>query len=262
MPSMEEHESHSIVKMLVCGDSGAGKTGALAPLLDAGFNIRALDFDNGLSPIKGYTKDKSKLKNFNYVTCRDNFGFTGDKVTVKKTSGFMEAMQAIDKGTPFGPNIPPLNQWTSRDVLVLDTLSQAGKAALLNVMNLNGRGMGTPQIQDYGSAMESLERLLDMITSDDVKCHVIVNTHTFVAEGTTKMFPEALGSKLPPKVGKVFDNMISLSITQGKRTFKTQKDGLLALKTAAPIKESYPIETGLVDIFRDLTGKTVAELLA
>jgi hypothetical protein len=45
---MLEHESNSIVKAMLAADSGSGKTGALACLVDAGFNLRILDFDNGL----------------------------------------------------------------------------------------------------------------------------------------------------------------------------------------------------------------------
>jgi Tfp pilus assembly pilus retraction ATPase PilT len=49
MPSMLDHESNELVKILVAADSGSGKTGSLASLVDAGFNLRILDFDNGLS---------------------------------------------------------------------------------------------------------------------------------------------------------------------------------------------------------------------
>ena len=67
MPSMLEHESNNLVKVMVASDSGSGKTGALASLVDAGFNLRILDFDNGLSVLKGFVKDKSKLANVHYV---------------------------------------------------------------------------------------------------------------------------------------------------------------------------------------------------
>ena len=62
MPSMDQHESNHLVKIMIAADSGSGKTGSLAALVEAGFNVRVLDFDNGLSVLKGYTKDKSKLK--------------------------------------------------------------------------------------------------------------------------------------------------------------------------------------------------------
>ena len=39
---MTEHESNSIVKVLCPSDSGSGKTGALASLVDAGLKVRTL----------------------------------------------------------------------------------------------------------------------------------------------------------------------------------------------------------------------------
>ena len=80
-------------------------------------------------------------------------------------------------------------------------------------------------------------------------------------EGTAKLYPEALGSKLGPKLGRYFDNMVSLSVSAGKRVMKTEKDGLLALKTATKVPETFPIETAWVELTEALTGKKVAELL-
>lgn len=266
MPAMTDHESNTLVKVLVPSDSGTGKSGALAPLIDAGYNVRVLDFDNGLSVLKGFVKDRSKLANVHYVTLRDDFSLMAGRVGIKKASAFQRAMDILDKGGDLwgvGSNIPPLIEWTPRDILVVDTLSGAGRASLWMVMQANGAAFKSPEIQHYGTAMDNIDKLLDMITSDAVGCNVIVNTHITNIEGSTRLYPEALGSKLPPKVATKFDNMISLSVnTGGKRTFKTQKDGLFALKTAVPIKETYPIETGWVEIFQDLTGKKIEELLA
>lgn len=265
MPSMVEHESNSLVKILCAADSGAGKTGALAPLIDAGFNLRFLDFDNGLSVLKGYVKDKTKLANVHYKTLRDDFLLAGGRVGIKKAAAFQQGMDILDKGGDLwgaGSGIPPIKDWTPRDILIVDTLSGAGRSSLFMVMQANGAGMKQPEIQHYGTAMENIDRLLDMITSDAVKCNVIVNTHITSLEGTAKLYPEALGSKLPPKVAPKFDNFISLSITAGNRTFKTKKDGLLALKTAVPLADSYPIEDGWIKIFEGLTGKKITELLA
>lgn len=255
MPDLSQHESNEIVKLLSLGDSSAGKTGSLASLVDAGLKLRILDFDNGLSVLGGYVKDKALLKNVSYVTLRDDYNFLAGRVSIKSATAFQRGMNALDNGKEFGEGVGGIRSWGPDTVFVLDTLALASKASLYQVMVINGRGAQSPHQSDYGTAMESIERLLEMVTSDSVKCHVIVNTHTFTSEGSMKVYPEAIGSKLPPKVGKMFDNMISLSITGGARTFKTSKDGLLALKTAKRIKDTYPIETGLRDIFLDLTGK-------
>lgn len=258
MPSMGEHESNSKVNLLLVGHSSAGKTGALASLIDAGLKVRVLDFDNGLSVLKGYVKDKKKLiENVHYVELNDQFKFMNSRVSVTQANSWQVAMDALDKGEPFGKGIPPLKDWGPDCVLVCDSLALAGKSALFMQMVANARGSQAPHQSDYGTAMESIERFLDMVTSSMIKCHVIVITHLVQPDGSTMVLPEALGSKLPPKVGKKFDNMLSVSISPGsqKRVINTKKDGLLALKSSIPLDDTYPIETGLADIFKKLTGK-------
>src|SRR4051812_44359341 len=61
MPPLANHQSAKTTKLLLMGDSGTGKTGALASLADAGFNLRILDFDNGIDALFNYLTDpKSK----------------------------------------------------------------------------------------------------------------------------------------------------------------------------------------------------------
>lgn len=265
MPSMTEHESNDLVKVLCPSDSGSGKTGALASLVDAGFNVRVLDFDNGLSVLKGYVKDRTKLANVHYVNgLQDSYSLMIGRIGIKKASAFQRAMDALEKGGPeyWGADIGPLETWTKRDILVLDSLSMSGRAALFLVMQVNAAQFKNPEIQHYGVAMENIERMIQMITSSSVPCHVIVNTHITSSEGDPRLYPESLGSKLNPKIGKYFDNMVSLRLAAGARQFFTQKDGLLSLKTSAVLAEKLPIATGWVTIFEGLTGKTVEEMLA
>lgn len=260
MPSMAEHESNEVVKMLMLGNSGGGKTGALAALVNAGLRLRVLDFDNGLSVLKGYVTDKSRLSShIHFVTLRDTLKLQGQKIGIVKGDAFQRAMDALDGGKKatelWGEDFGPVTSWGSDTVLVLDTLALAGKASLQMVLQMNGKGFSQPEIQHYGTAMDNIEKLLDILTSSAVGCHVIVNTHTATPEGQTIPLPEALGSKLSPKVGKFFDNMLSVSLSGNARTIKTKRDGLIALKSAMPLDDSYPIETGLASIFKKLTGK-------
>lgn len=263
MPSMLDHESNNLVKVLVAADSGSGKTGALASLVDAGFNVRILDFDNGLSVLKGYVKDKSKLANVHYVDkLQDEFQLLAGRLGVKKAPAFQRAMDALDKGGEeyWGAAIPPLREWTPADVFVLDTLSMAGRASLQMVLQANGAGMKAPEIQHYGLAMDNIERLVQMLMSSVTSCHVIINTHITTGDGDPRLYPAALGSKLPPNLGKYVDNMVGLRLVAGKRVFLTQKDGLLALKSAVPLPETLPIADGWVKIFEGITGKKINEI--
>lgn len=260
MPAMSQHESNRLVKMLVAADSGTGKTGALAALVDAGLTLRILDFDNGLSPIKNYVKDKALLStNVFYETLRDDLQLAGGKFFIKKAVAFQRAMELLDKGADdWGP---PLKEMTPHDVLVVDTLGNMGRSSLMLVMQINGASMKAPEIQHYGTAMENIEKFIGQITASGdpgeappVNCNVIVNTHLSKEEGSPKLVPESIGSKLNPKIARYFDNFFSLSLTGTKRTIKTSNDGLLALKSAKPLSPEYDISDGYARIFRELTG--------
>ena len=48
MANIAKHISADVTKLLLVGDSGSGKTAALAALANAGKNLRILDYDDGL----------------------------------------------------------------------------------------------------------------------------------------------------------------------------------------------------------------------
>lgn len=266
MPSLDDETIPDLVKICVASDSGDGKTGSLAPLADAGFNIRVLDFDGSrLTALRGHMKKPENRKNVAYVDqLQDDLKLIAGRIGITKAPAFQRAMDALDKGGTeyWGVDIPPIKEWTPRDILVIDTLSSCGRTSLQMVLSANNAGMKQPEIQHYGTAMENIERLLMMITGKTTNCHVIVNTHITTVEGMVKPQPEALGSKLPPKVGRYFDNLIGMGIKEGKRGFKTDKNGLMTFKSAVPLEPFIPIETGWLTIFEKLTGKKIAEILA
>ena len=49
MASIKNHQSTDVTKLLLVGDSGSGKTASLAQLANAGYNLRILDYDDGLA---------------------------------------------------------------------------------------------------------------------------------------------------------------------------------------------------------------------
>lgn len=48
MPSLLQHQSTSAMKMLLVGESGTAKTGALADLIDAGYSSASSTLTTGL----------------------------------------------------------------------------------------------------------------------------------------------------------------------------------------------------------------------
>ena len=56
MPSILD-DTAAPAKILLIGKSGAGKTGALASLVAAGYNLRIIDTDKGVRPLRSLLTD-------------------------------------------------------------------------------------------------------------------------------------------------------------------------------------------------------------
>lgn len=268
MPSLADHPSSSVVKMLICGDSGAGKSGALASLVDAGYKLRILDFEAGLDPLIGHIQDRSKLDNVAYETLKDEFKIIGSNMAVSKAPSFQRALALLQNWEPYGP----IQNWDDPEhtILVIDTIGSMARSAFNMVLKANNvlGPMGTrggPETSHWGGGMDNIDRVLDNITNPAlVPCHLIVTSHVYYQETKNekthevtpvKAFPELLTKSQNPKAGRRFNNLISLSLTGGDRSFKTKRDNLLLCKTSKPIKDKYKIETGLAEIFHDLLSK-------
>lgn len=257
MPSLNNHPGVDVVKMLVVGDSGTGKTGGLASLVDAGYKLRILDFEAKLEPLIGYAKQKTKLADISYITLKDEYKVVGSMMSISKATSFQLALKALNKWEDGEQDLGPVTSWNKSDVLVIDALSSMSRAAMNMVLLANNHFGKPPELQHWGAAMDTIEKVIGNLTNPAiVPCHLVMLTHVTVQEseggGLVKAYPEALGSKLNPKVGRYFNNLIGLSLQGGEKTYKTKKDGLLACKTSKPIKDRYSLETGMAEMFKDL----------
>jgi len=267
MARMSEHKSSSVTKMLLVGNSGAGKTGALASLARAGYQLKILDFDNGLDVLANLTSNTqpSTFVEPQFISFTDPM--KKDIVTKKLIPGIPTVWtRAVDQLMGNGDKeFGGLGDMTPQDVLVIDSLSFLGKACMNFVLGMNSRLGQRPQLADWGLAQDYLESMLATLYDENVNCNVVVNCHiTFIGEkDQPKMgYPEALGKALPGKIGRYFNSMLLVQTsgfgTTAKRQIHTTSVGLIELKNTAPsrVKPVYPIETGLADYFRDVRGVT------
>lgn len=256
MPSLADHPSSSVVKLLNLGDSGAGKSGALVSLAEVGFKLHILDYDNGVDILANLLRGKPALANVEYETLRDTVIFSNGTPKIKPPpTGFKRAGEV-------------LNEWkadtfTPADVIVIDTLSTMSSCAMNLVLHLNGRLNQRPHQADYGTMASMVLVLIDMLTAPDMNCNVVVNSHIRYINGedeNLKGLPNAMGQQIPKDIGKYFNTMI-LTHTKGsgqatRRLISTRPQGAVGVKVSNPIgiKDSYPLETGLADLFEDITG--------
>lgn len=259
----EQVESDRTVRALYIGDSGSGKTGSLISLLQEGYNIRMLDLDNNSDSLVQLCRhhDPKLLEKLDIIQTRDKFRasvFSGLEVS-GQPKAWVDALKYLNKwddGTS-------LNDWGPDTIFVLDTLTSAGRAAFHWA-----KGMA-PNAKDprqwYAAAQETLKTMLELLTSPDFKCHVLVLSHIDLVEREgeiTKGYASSLGKALGPQIAKVFPTLI-MAETKGsgssvKRTITTMPTVSIDLKNPVPwaMEARYPLETGMASIFKVLLGKT------
>ncbi len=287
MPTGRNHQSQHTTKLLNIGQPGTGKTGALVCLVEAGYRLIVVDFDNGTDIIFQLLHNNEKaLDKFYYETFTDKLKMIsvgGSKpndviVPIGTPTAWTRAMMGLTNwkfpvaiGSKETYNLGNASTWGSDTILVIDSLGFAAVAALRLVRSLNGNQMENfVSKYDFGQAMEKVETLLQLLYAVNIKCHVIVNTHVIFQEdllrGTQIGLPRALGSKLPPKVGGYFNTIVhSATVLRGKTTermIKTVSDGVVELKVPVipgKLKEALPIQTGLLTIFKALQQHTWTE---
>lgn len=266
MTKLEEHQSASTTKMLNVGDPGGGKTGALASLAKAGYNLRIIDLDNGLDILANLLRsDKEALARVEFETVTDRMRNVNGKLLPAKATVWNRAIGLLQDWNTDSAKLGPITSWGAQDILVIDSLTHLGKAALFFQLAMNARLGGPVQQSDWYQAQMLIEGLCQTLFDDGVKCNVIVNCHVkFIGEddGPQRGYPEtATGKALSPKIGSYF-NSIVMTRTSGqgqgeKHRILTRGTGGIELKTSAPgrVKAEYSVETGLAEYFKDVRGE-------
>jgi hypothetical protein len=269
MPALSNHHSAQVTKALIIANSGSGKTGGLASLVQAGYNVRVIDFDNGLDVLANVLPKEFHSK-VQFVTCTDEFHTVGGKVQVKGVpKAFNKAMQMLSNWKDGDVDLGPVSSWGPQDVLVIDSLTHCGKAAMRATLALNNRLNQHPHQSDWGVAQNSLEDLIAMLCSDAIKCNVLVLAHYDVFGdsddqgkpiGPQRGLPISLGKALSPKIPSYFNSVLLIqTVGSGpglRRELHTIPQGLIELKSSAPksVKAKYPLETGYADYFAAVRG--------
>lgn len=258
MPTLDEHEAISIVRLLNVGESKTGKTGATASLAQAGYRLWFLDYDDGLDILVNVLKPTpAALKRVTFETCQDKVEFrNGVARFAANPRAFKMAGEALTK---WGAE-----NFTPRDVLVLDTLTSFSEAGFRYVLSLAGRLNQRPQQADYGAMANSVTVFLEMLKT--IPCHLIVNTHIrfFGADDETQMsargLPNAVGQQIPRTVSRMF-NTVVLTRSSGsgpatRRLITTRPQGVVEVATSNPagVKAEYPVDKGMASLFYDILG--------
>lgn len=268
MPSITQHQSANSTKLLLIGNSGAGKTGALCSLAAAGWNVRMLDYDNGADIVRALLMDpkspypKEAASRFDYIKMTEPRKNVGGKLVPLRAEAWTKTASMLESWKDGDKDLGSITTWGPKDVLVFDSLTTLSKAALRYILQMNGRLGQQPWESDWGQGQDLIRSLFETVTDSSIQCNVIFVCHYkyIDVQGVTKAYPLTLGKALPPEVGVYFNNALLVERTgigsASKRKIITNPTGVIELKNASPfnVKPEYLIENGLAEYFRDVQG--------
>lgn len=260
MTSLSDHQSNSIVKLILIGESGTGKTSALASLVVAGYKLFILDFDNLLAPLKNRLTAKApdKIGNVFYKTFRDKMTATiGGPVVDGTPKAFHDAMQALNNWKEGDKSLGPAEKFGPDCVVVIDSLTRGSDAAMNwgEFITPAGKGGEKDGRAIYGEAQRAIEALLSLLTSEAFATNVIVIAHiAYQMRGVTELkgFPKGPGQALGPMIPTYFPTMLQVENTPNGRVVRTVPTAMIDLKNPVmePLPAAMPIETALADFFK------------
>lgn len=280
---LAQHQSSETTKMLLVGDSGGGKTGSLASLAIAGYNLRILDMDNGLDVVFDLLKhDPAAMSRVAYRTITDKFTIKGGNPVPATALAWQTMTSMLNNWSDGDVQLGPVHSWGPKDVLVLDSATFAGNAAMRHILSMNNRLASLPTWKDWQAPQAMMENLFSLLYDKEVKCNVIVISHLIeigedlteknekgdyvkvTRPGSERKYPATLGKALSPKVGRYFNAcLLAKSVPLGlgvERKLFTDSQGIIELKNNAPtsVKKEYPIKTGLAQYFADVRAASKA----
>lgn len=239
MTSFTDHNESLLIKAIVAGKSGSGKTGLLATLINSPLIKRTaiLDFDQGLQILSGYL-DADRREAVQFETLDPFNPASGQRaLTLMKDWN----SNGIAWGKP--------ETWGPTDLFVVDTLSGMGQA-FLTMIEMGGTFKDGRQI--VGKAQEGLLKAVAHLVYK-AKCHVIFNTHIRAGEdlGEKMAYPVTVGSALNTQIGKYFNNVWRIDLKASApsgRVIRTSADFAMMLKNSAPtiLKAEEPFDLAVL----------------
>lgn len=240
MPSFTDHPSSNRVKALIAGPSGSGKTGLLASLANAGYKLRILDVDNGLDILRNYLTPEG-MENVRYVTLK-----------AKNADSWIDMQAALKDFDGLGP----VSGFGPDEVFVIDSASFLCDCCLSDILRTHKVAVDAANFDRglYNVLFKRFENLVSYLTSEEVKCNLILTAHTRDVEdkntGRVEQYPYFEGQKLIKVIPRYLNNMWRIDVKpDGKRVLRTTADSKMGLKSSAPSALKPEEEFDLAKIF-------------
>ena len=268
------------------------KSGSLACLANAGYNLRVADFDGHFADMAPFFTPEARAR-VEIVSLedklRDDARHIGPSGTPTAFGRFLKLWNNWEYETPEGKvSLGPVRSWTRRDILVVDSMTAMGRANMRRTLALNNRTIDNRREADWGAAQHDEQEVMQILTGDDIPCHVVVTAHLKliapkdvektdddltknikeqVAEIVkARLFPSALGRANPPDIAQHFSTVLHFDaeFVNGKekriiRTVPSPEVPCVKVPVGG-LPRTLPIDTGMLTIFDALVGPLPKEV--
>lgn len=259
----EEKSALAGFNVMLMGPAGSGKTHSIGTLVDAGVEVFYLALEPGLESLLGYWTDRGlpipknlrwhtlKAHDTSFLDMLDNatkintFSYEMLSKMIDPHRGrhnqFIELFKVLNdfEDQRTGEKFGPVNAWTTKRALVIDSLTGVSNAALSLVVG----GKPVRSQSDWGIAQGQVEGLLRKLC-DGCACHFIILSHvereSDLVLGGVKLMASTLGKALAPKIPSMFSDVI-LTVREGDKWSWDTANIMADLKTRnLPIKSGNP----------------------
>ncbi len=248
-------QAYGGTKTLLFGAPGAGKTYSIGSLVEAGLEVFVIFTEDGRADLmdslaaRNLPLDKVHWRYIPaaqtpWASMRKSAGMINrlslsalrEQPNIERKS-YTQYLSIIDEMMDFtdertGKNFGNVSEWGVDRVLVLDSLSGLNQM----VLDLVTGAKPVRTQPEWGTAIEQEERFLHNLTLG-CTCHFVCTAHIIRdkddVSGLVTLLPNALGSKLPPRVGQFFTDVV-LAYKEGDEWFwstQVKKDKDTSLKT-------------------------------
>lgn len=266
------------VHMMLVGFPGSGKTGSLVSLAEAGWRLRIIDLDGNLAPIWAHAGPAARAR-IDTVRLRDTLTLRGGTMVPKGTpKAFEQAFANAIESWKDGAEKP--SEWGLETVLVIDSLTALGEAAMRKVEHMTNRTPLNRTQQTWGAAITMLDLFLAELRN--LQCHVILIGHLKIIGPSVpdkdlsktnpelydrlveaaalvppRLCPNVLGQALPPTIAGRVPILIAAENKEIGRSVKrvliTNPRPHMDVKfPAGGVPTELPIETGMRTLFEAL----------
>lgn len=224
------------MRILLVGDSGAGKTTAALHLAVAGHTLAYADFDLGASVPLARLEDRARV---HVQTFADDLRFGGPALLPYVPEGKTAIEQFLRALDGEWPGLGRVQEWPQGTWLVIDPLTLLAQSSLTLQMRLSGKDRTGKRItySDWGQAIARVESIFVRLRTLCPRLLVLAHQQRLLPDEPEeedalaaptakplppvgewgKCYPTVLGRKLPPRFGAYFTAILRVKVVRDAR---------------------------------------------